>query len=70
MQKYPYIKLYLSVSNIYIAIGLKIPFFEQALIFFIANIKTNLWFHSLMNVLLNSYHVIAIPSLNHSLLDA
>ena len=30
----------------------------------------NLWFHSLMNVLLNSYHVTAIPSLNHSLLDA
>ena len=30
----------------------------------------NLWFHSLVNVLLNSYHVTAIPSLNHSLLDA
>ena len=30
----------------------------------------NLWFHSLMNVLFNSYHVTAIPSLNHSLLDA
>ena len=30
----------------------------------------NLWFHSLMNVLLNSYHVTAIPALNHSLLDA
>ena len=30
----------------------------------------NLWFYSLMNVLLNSYHVTAIPSLNHSLLDA
>ena len=30
----------------------------------------NLWFHSLMNVLFNSYHVTAMPSLNHSLLDA
>ena len=29
----------------------------------------NLWFHSLMNVLFSSYHVTAIPSLNHSLLD-
>ena len=30
----------------------------------------NLWFYSLMNVLFSSYHVTAIPSLNHSLLDA
>ena len=33
MQKYPYIKLYLSVSNNYIALNINIPFLEQDLIF-------------------------------------
>ena len=33
MRKHPYIKLYLSVSNIYIAFSIKIPFSEQDLIF-------------------------------------
>ena len=33
MRKYHYIKLYLSVSNIYIALSINIPFFEQDLIF-------------------------------------
>ena len=33
MRKYPYIKLYLSVSNIYIALSINIPFLEQDLIF-------------------------------------
>ena len=35
MRKYPFIKLYLSVSNIYIALSINIPFLEQDLIFFI-----------------------------------
>ena len=65
MRKYPYIKLYLSVSNTYIALSINITFLEQDLIFI-----QNLWFHLLMDVLLNSYHVTAIPSLNHSLLVA
>ena len=56
MPKYPYIKLYLSVSNIYTALSINIPFLEQDLIF----VSKNLWFYSLMNVLLNSYHVTAI----------
>ena len=33
MRKYPYIKLYLSVPNIYIAFSIDIPFLEQNLIF-------------------------------------
>ena len=33
MRKYPYIKLYLSVSNIYIALSIKIPFHEKDLSF-------------------------------------
>ena len=33
MQKYPYIKLYLSVSNNYIALNINIHFLEQDLIF-------------------------------------
>ena len=32
MRKYPYIKLYLSVSNIYIALSINIPFLEQDVI--------------------------------------
>ena len=31
MRKYPYIKLYLSVSNIYIALSINIPCLEQDL---------------------------------------
>ena len=57
--------VYFSVSNFYIASNkntisgtrLNLSLFQ------------NLCIHSLMNVLLNSYHVTAIPSLNHSLLD-
>ena len=67
IKKYPYIKQYLSVSSIYIASSIKMPFLEQDLIFFLFQ---NLLFHSLMNVLLNSNHVTASPSLKHSLLDA
>ena len=63
LRKYPYIKLYLSVSNIYIASSIKTPSLEQLIFFY----SKSMWFQSLMNVLLNSYH--AIPSLNHSLLD-
>ena len=33
MRKYSYTKLYLSVSNIYIALSINIPFPEQDLIF-------------------------------------
>ena len=66
MRKNLYIKLFLSVSNIHIALSIKIisrtrlklPLFQ------------NLWFHSIMNVLLNSYPVTAISSLNQSLLGA
>ena len=50
------------IANIYIA---KIPLLEQ-----IFSLFQSLWFHSLMNVLLNSYHVTAITSFNNSLLDA
>ena len=57
--------VYLSVSNFYTASNkntisgtrLNLSLFQ------------NLCIHSLMNVLLNFYHVTAIPSLNHSLLD-
>ena len=67
MRKYPYIKLYLSVSNIYIALIIKHTIFRTRLS---PSLFENLWFYSLMNVLFSSYHVTAIPSLNHSLLDA
>ena len=61
------ISLHLSVSHIYIALSIKHTISRTRL-----NISLfqNLWFHSLMNVLFTSYHVTAIPSLNHSLLDA
>ena len=65
MRKYPYIKLYLSVSNIYITININIPFLEQDLIFIRKPVVS--FFNE---VLLNSYHVTAIPSLIHRLLDA
>ena len=67
MRKYLYIKLYLSVSNIYIALSIKHTNSRTRL-----NISLfqNLWSYSLMNVLFSSYHVTAIPSLTHSLLDA
>ena len=52
------IRGYLSVSNIYIALSIKIPF--------LTSLFQNLWYHSLMNVLFNSYHVTVIPSLNQS----
>ena len=69
MRKYPNIQLhvYLSVSKIYIAFKYKHTISRTRLNL---SLFQNLWFHSLMNVLLNSYHVTAIPSLNHSLLDA
>ena len=67
MRKYPYIKLYISVSNIYIAVSIENTISRTRLNL---SLFQNLWFHSLMDVLLNSYHVIAIPSLNHILLDA
>ena len=67
MRKYPYIKLYLSVSNIYIALSIKYTIFRTRLNL---SLFQNLWLYSLMNVLFSSYHVTAIPSLKHSLLDA
>ena len=67
MLKYPYIKLYLSVSNIYIALSIKHTISQTRLNL---SLFQNPWFYSLMNVLFSSYHVTAIPSLNHSLLDA
>ena len=67
MRKYPYIKLYLSISNIYIALSIKHAVSRTRLSL---SLFQNLWFYSSMNVLFRSYHVTAIPSLNHSLLDA
>ena len=67
MRKYPYIKLYLSVSIIYIALSIKHTISRTRLNL---SLFQNLWFYSLMNVLFSSYHVTAIPSLNHSLRDA
>ena len=67
MRKYPYIKLYLSVSNIYIALSIKHTISRTRLNL---SLFQNLLFYSLMNVLFSSYHVTAIPSLNHSLSDA
>ena len=58
---------YLSVSNIYIALSIKYTVFRTR-----PNLSLfqTLWLYSLMNVLFSSYHVTAIPSLKHSLLDA
>ena len=67
MRKYPYIKLYLSVSNIYIALSIKHTISRTRLNL---SLFQNLWFYLFMNVLFSSNHVTAIPSLNHSLLDA
>ena len=54
MQKYPYIKLYLSVSNIYIALSIKHIISLTRLNLFLFQ---NMWFYSLMNVLFSSYHL-------------
>ena len=67
MRKYPYIKLYLSVSNNYIALSIKHTISRTRLNL---SLFQNLRFYLLMNVLFSSYHVTDIPSLNHSLLDA
>ena len=67
MRKYSYIKLYLSVPNIYIALSIKHTISRTRLQL---SSFQNLWFYSIMNVLFSSHHVTAIPSLNHSLLNA
>ena len=57
----------LHKANIYVVLSIKHSISGTRLNL---SLFQNLWFYSLMNVLFSSYHVTAIPSLNHSLLDA